>query len=460
MALTDKYIENKQVSIEDIIRLADMLEEYKKEWIQKADDEKAKNELIPSSNSEFESYRSETEYTIGFKDGRHLTEKGYSWLVQNLLNVDDVDKVSLNLNISYTDARGEKPRYRSMYYHINIYSDIRTDKLTEVDSRVDSDDFNEEADILHKQIDTLVKEHVAGDVFTLEEIYRYARTLESFKMDYDGKAKIEKDRIEAIPKVSKKYDMLESTIEYSIEWYDGVLKKESSYEWFIDNLKDAKNITRIHMHYRLSYYDKDNWNGITANVEFDLGKENYRSKAIYDVTSTNLEQEVDVLYNKIYKVFENCPIRLDKTIKNRGIRMQAFSIAVGIVLSYILFIVLKLCSGNFPQTFVDLLNNKMVIIFGQWVGAVVGGNVLASWFINMLYKPMLPEREYDHYDRSNGKSVYKDNIENFVKSSELQFGHFLDFKYRREKIEKMFKVSSIVVLVQLLISALLFLILK
>ncbi len=140
--------------------------------------------------------------------------------------------------------------------------------------------------------------------------------------------------------------------------------------------------------------------------------------------------------------------------------MQAFSIAVGIVLSYILFIVLKLCSGNFPQTFVDLLNNKMVIIFGQWVGAVVGGNVLASWFINMLYKPMLPEREYDHYDRSNGKSVYKDNIENFVKSSELQFGHFLDFKYRREKIEKMFKVSSIVVLVQLLISALLFLILK
>ena len=112
------------------------------------------------------------------------------------------------------------------------------------------------------------------------------------------------------------------------------------------------------------------------------------------------------------------------------------------------------------EFFNKMLVNKNVIVFGQWFAAVILGNIFASWYMLLLYKPLLPRRSYVGYDRSSHKSVYRDNVEDYKESSEVRIRNLYDADIRRAKIEKLYKIGGIVILVQLVISVLLFLIIK
>ena len=63
------------------------------------------------------------------------------------------------------------------------------------------------------------------------------------------------------------------------------------------------------------------------------------------------------------------------------------------------------------------------------------------------------------YDYSSSKSIYKDDIDEYVKHSEIHIGQFWDAAQRRNKIEKIYKITNKIILVQLLISIVLFFVL-
>ena len=113
--------------------------------------------------------------------------------------------------------------------------------------------------------------------------------------------------------------------------------------------------------------------------------------------------------------------RFNKTIKLRQLRIQSFSIVVGLILSYILYLL--------------LIINKSA------------------------YRPLLPNTRYAGYDYSSSKSIYKDDIDEYVKHSEIHIGQFWDAAQRRSKIEKIYKITNKIILVQLLISIVLFFVL-
>ena len=74
----------------------------------------------------------------------------------------------------------------------------------------------------------------------------------------------------------------------------------------------------------------------------------------------------------------------------------------------------------------------------------------------MLYKPLLPYAKYAGYNSSTYRSVYKDDVDDYLEHSEVHFGKFWDAEKRRKRIEDIFKVTRIILLVQLVISAALF----
>ena len=77
-----------------------------------------------------------------------------------------------------------------------------------------------------------------------------------------------------------------------------------------------------------------------------------------------------------------------------------------------------------------------------------------------IYKPLLPQAKYAGYNSSTYKSKYIDDVDDYIEHSEVHFGKFWDAEKRRTKIEKIYKVTKIILLVQLVISVILFLILK
>ena len=71
------------------------------------------------------------------------------------------------------------------------------------------------------------------------------------------------------------------------------------------------------------------------------------------------------------------------------------------------------------------------------------GNTVFGGKLDRLYSTIVPEKKYAGYDSTNYKSIYKDDIEKFVETSEIIIGKNIDnIKNRKEIVELEKKYSS------------------
>lgn len=297
----------------------------------------------------------------------------------------------------------------------------------------------------------------------LETIVKVANYLEKYKEEYDRKFELEQNKNKNIPYGEKQweYENGNTTINYTIEFKNGKNIKESDYNWFAQNLNQPSIIKSIAIDLYVSFYTKgpnnagnDIYNKVNVSLyfrEFDV---------TIDVDTTNQENEAHKVYSEVMNILEDNEDRYNKTMKHRKIRTQCFTISVGIILSYILYAIIKLNMSKMSPFVNEYLNNKYSLIFGQWFIAILLGNIFSYWYILSIYRPLLPNTKYTGYNYSTGKGNYADDVDDYVEHSEVHFGKYWDAEKRRKKIEKIYKVTRIILLVQLVISAILFLILK
>ena len=311
---------------------------------------------------------------------------------------------------------------------------------------------------------------VVNKQISIKSIIDVANYIEDYKERYDKIFQDEENKNKGKSFGEKNYDYENgyTRLEYTIEFHNGKRITESDYNWFVGNLNNTRIIKEICISLSIAYNSKSNGskyndirNSINANVEFrDCGMKLKYSDVTINIDTTNQENEAHNIYSTIMNTLEDNPDRYDKTIKSRKIRIQSFTISVGIILSYILYVVLLINKNKLPGDILNYLSNKYVLIFGQWFVAILLGNAFSYWYILTVYKPLLPETKYAGYDRSTYKSKYKDDIDDYVEHSEVHFGKFWDAENRRNKIEKIYKITRIIVLVQLLISVILNFIIK
>ncbi len=311
---------------------------------------------------------------------------------------------------------------------------------------------------------------VVNKQIPLESLIDIANYLEDYKERWDKIFQQEEQNNQNKPYAEKKYEYERGStnIKYTIDFHNGKNITESDYNWFVGNLGNPRIIKNIQLEIAIYFYTRsqgsdynDISNKIWVTVDFrDCGGELKYSETTINIDTTNQENEANNIYSTIMNILENNPDRFDKTIKNRKIRMQCFSISVGIILSYILYLVLKINISKVPTNIAQYLSNKNVLVFGQWFVAILIGNLLSYWYILSVYRPLLPSSKYAGYNSSTYKSVYKDDMDDYLEHSEVHFGKFWDAEKRRNKIEKIYKVTSKIVLAQLVISILLFFILK
>jgi len=297
----------------------------------------------------------------------------------------------------------------------------------------------------------------------LDSIIKVANHLEDYKEKYDKKFELEENKNKNIPYGEKQweYENGNTSINYTIEFKNGKNIKESDYNWFVGNLNQPGAIKSISIDLYISFYTKSN-NSTTNDIYNKVNISLYFREfdASIDIDTTNQENEAHNVYSEIMNILEDNEDRYNKTIKNRKIRIQSFCISIGFLLSYILYIALRMNIDKLDPFIAQYLDNKLVLLVGQWVVAILSGNILSYWFIVSIYKPLLPESKYAGYNSSTYRSVYKDDVDDFVEHSEIHFGKYWDAAKRRNTIEKIYKITSKIVLVQLLISVVLFFILK
>ena len=311
---------------------------------------------------------------------------------------------------------------------------------------------------------------VVNKQIPIKSIIDVANYFDDYKNRYDNIFEQEKRKNKNLAFSDKNYEYENGSTElrYTVKLRNGKDMTETDYNWFIGQLNQPRAIEEIRIDLRVSYYNKsgkenynDKYNSINVSVDLRDARMDLKYSDVYvDVQTTNQEKEANNIYSTIMNTLEDNEDRLNKTIKHRKVRMQSLCISVGIILSYILYIVLRINADKFPTQIATYLTNKYIIVFGQWFVAIILGNALSYWYILSVYRPLLPEAKYAGYNSSTHKSVYKDDIDDYLEHSEVHFGKFWDAEKRRNKIEKIYKVTNKIVLIQLMISVILFFILK
>lgn len=306
------------------------------------------------------------------------------------------------------------------------------------------------------------EEKIVNKIIPIETIVEVANYLEDQKEEYKRlfEKDAEKNKNLKYNEQVYEYKGEHPKVEYTIRFKDGKEITEPDYNWFIGMLGNLKAIERITFYSSISY---------SANYK---NRENYEYMHLYTwvhfhedfttirVDGTNMEEQVYRIHSYLRGTIENNEDRYNKTVKNRNFRIQSFCLTIGFVLSYIIYFILNGMKADLPEIVVQILNNKYGIIFGQWFISALIGNILGFPIMMSLYKNIIPKAKYSHYSRSSHKSVYVDNIDDYVSHNEVQIGRFAGNRKNRMLIEKIYKVTSKIVLLQLAISVVLFFIIK
>lgn len=307
------------------------------------------------------------------------------------------------------------------------------------------------------------EETIVNKQVELDTIIELANYLEDQKEEYIRLRNIDENKNKGLSYNEQVYQYKctgEPTVEYGINFKDNKDIQRADYNWFVGSLADISKIKRIDMYFRVSYIDnsRDKENSIHKSISESITF--YEDRVYLRVDGTELEDEVYKQHSYIRGLLERGEDRYNKTIKNRKIRIQSFCLSIGFILSYIIYLVLNGMKADLPDVFVQILDNKYAIIFGQWFVSAIVGNIFGYAIMMGLYRNILPETKYSHYNSSSHKSVYVDDIDHYIGECEVHIGMYANSGKNRALIEKIYKVTSKIVLVQLAISIMLFFILK
>lgn len=305
------------------------------------------------------------------------------------------------------------------------------------------------------------EESIVNKIIPIDTIIEVANYLENQKEEYSKLFEIDQQKNKDLKYDEQVYEYkeLNSKTEYTIRFKDGKEVTKSDYDWFINMLSNPKIIEHITIYayeaYSSNIKDKTHYEYMYLHTWLHF----YEESASIRVDGKNTEEQVYRNHSYLKGVIENNEERYNKTVKNRKLRVQCFCLSIGFIMSYIIYFILNGIKIELPEIVIYIINNKYALIVGQWCIAVLIGNLLGFPIMKALYKNIIPKAKYSHYSRSSHKFIYVDNIEDYTSKNEVQIGKFVNNGNNRVTIEKIYKITSKMVLIQLVISVLLCIIL-
>lgn len=165
----------------------------------------------------------------------------------------------------------------------------------------------------------------------------------------------------------------------------------------------------------------------------------YEYKMDIEVNLSSDDKKMDDIYQLIKEKILHAPERYDRVIKKKSSITNKIGFALGMIPSLVictLLVFVPAIKQIYGMTYV--LFPIATIILAFMIGNTVFGGKL-----DHLYSTIVPEKKYAGYDSTNYKSIYKDDIEKFVETSEIIIGKNIDnIKNRKEIVELEKKYSS------------------
>ncbi len=307
-------------------------------------------------------------------------------------------------------------------------------------------------------------ERIVNKIIPIETIIEVAKYFEDERQEYIKLFEEDKRKNEKKEFNERAYDYYKGTakVQYKIYFNDGSSVNEEGYEWFIGKINNLENINEITLFLRITYFSNDRRDeAIENSYRHSFVSVSFKEEGVHlNIDGKGMEEDVYKLHSNIKNIIEKNEERYNNTVKKKTRRIQSFCLSIGFVLSYIVYIILIVNKNNLPTILSDYLDNKLIIIIGQWIVALALGNILGQPIMKSWYKNILPRIRISHYSKAARQKIYVEDVDDYVKKDEVQIGRFTNNGKKRALIEKVYKITSKIVLLQLAISVLLYLVLK
>ena len=230
----------------------------------------------------------------------------------------------------------------------------------------------------------------------------------------------------------------EGNFKCQFDFYDDTNITVDNYNSFItifnSRLQDVKYMW---IRYGYSYWIQDGRDQKMVSQHINLTI--YEHKMDIEVKLSSDDKKMDDVYQLIKEKILNAPERYDRIIKKKSSITNKIGFALGAIPSLIictLLVFIPAIRHAYGATFV--LFPIIVALLAFMIGNTVFGGTL-----DRLYSTIVPEKKYDHFDTSAGKSVYKDDIEKYLETSEIIIGKNINnIKNRKEIAELEEKYSK------------------
>lgn len=223
-----------------------------------------------------------------------------------------------------------------------------------------------------------------------------------------------------------------SSLLFNVNFYDDTSIQFDNYNNFLTVFNNRLDeIKSLWVHFHLSYYaslpdgKKECYN---QHINMDI----YETRMNINISLSSADKKIDDVYQFVKKKVLTAPEKYDDVVRKKGSISFVVEFAIGLIPALIIFTLL-LFVPNIRHLFAAsyVLYPLCCCMLGFLIGKVIG-----SMKIDDLYQNIIPEKKYVGYDSANSRSIYKDDIDKYVQTSEILIGKNVDNLKCREKIMK------------------------
>ena len=221
-----------------------------------------------------------------------------------------------------------------------------------------------------------------------------------------------------------------SALTFKVNFYDDTNIKFDNYNQFLSVFQNRlSEIKCIMVSFNLNYIvfspeesRKYYYQHINMNI--------YEAKMNIDVSLSSEDKKIDDIYDLIKSKVLKAPIKYDDLIRKRKSIYVVVDFAMGFIPAFVLTLLLLLVP-TIRQVFAAsyILYPICCLFLTFFIGSILG-----SAKLDYLYKSIIPSKKYSGYDINKHKSIYKDDMDKYLQTSEILIGRNSDNLKCRKQI--------------------------
>lgn len=224
---------------------------------------------------------------------------------------------------------------------------------------------------------------------------------------------------------------LGSKLNFDVDFYDNTHIKFDNFNNFISVFNTRLDeIKSFNVNFYLTYDTQLEGRGREYyNQQINMWI--YENKIDISASLSSNDDKISDIYELIKNKILNAPPKYDEVIKKKNLITTIVTLGIGFVPSLIistLLIFVPIVRNIYASSYV--LYPVASIFLAFFIGGTIGNAKL-----DRCYKSIAPEKKYAGYDASSEKSRYKDDIDQYVTTSEILIGKNINNLDNRREIK-------------------------